>query len=71
MGEKAKIKWGIRSINGTRMVIWQYLNGFAVNEYTGYCRDTVITIYPGRMLMPSSLAMTKRQISLYDTVREY
>ena len=55
-------------------IVWEYQDAAAVNEYIAYEKrnqqDTLI-LYPNRMLMPSSVSMEKRYISIRQTKRGF
>lgn len=46
-------------------------NGTRVNEYTGYEKNGIITLYPLRKIIPSSTLLDKKQISIQNTKRGF
>lgn len=55
-------------------IVWEYQDNAAVNEYKAYevkKPPNTLVLYPNRMLIPSSLSMEKRKISINDTKRGF
>jgi len=74
MTKSPKTEYGVRGTapeNGSRFIVWEYVNGFPVNEYTGYDCKTYLVLYPRRRLIPSTTEMTKRKVDLMKTRREF
>lgn len=46
-------------------------DGVAVNEYRGYENNGLITLYPHRKLIPSSVLLDKKVISIQNTKRGF
>lgn len=46
-------------------------NGARVNEYTGYEKNGIITLYPRRKIIPSSTLLDKKEISLQNTKKGF
>lgn len=64
--------------DGKSYIVWEYQDNAAVNEYKAYeARDrknkptNTLTLYPHRVIIPSSLLMEKRKISINDTKRGF
>ena len=71
---KQKITYKVMRILSTiplSYIVWEYQDNAAVNEYVAYERKNLLTLYPNRKLIPSSLAMQKRTISINETKRGY
>ena len=51
--------------------VWEHDNGAPVNEYKGYERGGLLKLYPIRKLMPSSVLLGKKEISLQNTKKGF
>lgn len=77
MPEKKELKYAVRGFRPGRpgepphLIVWEYLNGFPIWEYTGYDKKTYLTLYPKRQLAPNTLGHRKLSVNIRDTVREY
>ena len=52
-------------------IVVEYVNGVPVNKYTGYDKNTYLVLYPKERLAPSAIPLTKKTVSIFQTVREY
>lgn len=61
----------MRVLTNRSYIVWEHQYGAAVNEYVAYGRGDNLILYPKRKLIPSSLALKKRTISIHDTKRGF
>lgn len=52
-------------------IVWEYQDAAAVNEYIAFKRGDSFHLYPNRKLIPSTVTMEKRTISIFDTRRAF
>ena len=76
---KKKISYGVRGYAknhatvGQRLpfIVWQYIGENPVNEYIGYDRDSHLTLYPKRRIVPSNIPLEKHEVNIRDTRSEF
>lgn len=62
---------GIHSVKKNTYIIWEHVDGCAVNEYEGFDRGHEFTLYPKRRLIPNPVELKKKTIGLRDTKRAF
>lgn len=52
-------------------IVEERVNGNTVHIYTGYDKGSYLMLYPRRKIMPSTVPYAKKEVSIYDTKRDY
>ena len=69
-----RVTYTVRGIDRKRngcYIVWEHLDGAAVNEYTAYDKGNEFVLYPRTKLMASKLTMTKKTIGIRDAKRAF
>ena len=74
MSESKRITYTVRGPSPSKRnsyIVWEHVDGCAVNEYEGYDRGNEFVLYPRRKIIPSVVEMKKQTISIHDTKRAF
>ena len=74
MSEKNNVTYTVRGISKVRAggyVVWEHLDGAAVNQYTAYEQGNEFVLYPYCKLMPSTIEMKKKTIAMNQAKRAF
>ena len=67
-----KLTYTVTNINVRGVyTVWEHEDGAPVNEYKGYERGGLLKLYPIRKLMPSTVLLGKKEISIQNTQRGF
>lgn len=65
------ISYTVRQAMNSSYLIWEHQNGSPVNEYTAFMRGDQFVLYPKRRIIPSTIDLNKKTISIFQTRRAY
>ena len=71
---KGTVTYTVRGMDRNRhgcYIVWEHLDGCAVNEYTAYDKGDEFVLYPRTKLMASSLSMKKKTIGIREAKRAF